>query len=280
MDYEQYKGKLLEVKNSLELTKKFIEKECDRYTVCIKDMHEIGDSRRTELITAVEKKVKEKLSQIDDQIYFISELTHQVEYKQIWQECNNNKNQSESKNNTSGNILPKKEPSYNWSKRISAENNFNNFPSNVAAESKSSSENVAKIDEFTKLISDFMGNLNNNLRYNTLCLSREWSKKLSKYNLIKWKEFDEEKDITLEETNDTPTYYAYEISSKPSYYFLTPADGIGINEILAAQYAYLAFFDFPTEELGAGKKPVVVKPAIVTLKDGIYSFLRKGVLKF
>lgn len=279
MDFERYKGKLLEVKNSLELTERFIEKECDRYTVCIKDMHEIGDSRRTELIEAVEKEIKEKLSQIDAQIYFISELTHQVEYQQIWQKCNNN--QTESKNNKTEDVLPEKEPSYNWSKRMYAENSFNKRSRNVAVESKNSAVNTSGEDEFAKAINAFIEALNNNnLKHNTLCLSREWSKKLSKYNLIKWKEFEEKKEITLDETNDTPTYYAYEISSKPSYYFLTPAYGMAINEFIAVQHAYLAFFDFSTDELGMGKKPVVVKPAIVTLKDGIYSFVRKGILKF
>lgn len=286
MDFIRYNGKLLDIITLLKRMEELVKDECNRYINCVKDMHEIGDPRRIELLAAAEKETKEKISHLEEMITFISELRDQVIYKQIYKELSSNNSTIDNKEINNDEQISKVE---SWSKKEIYANQIKNSKQKTEYNTNSliqpiNKENTKEIRKDNNIFYDkFMNKLinNNNLGHRSLIISREWSKQLSKYNISKWKEFNEANNITLEETDNPPAYYAYVISSKPSYYFLTPADGIAISEYLAVQNAYLAFFDFPNDELGNnGKKPILVKPALVKLEDGVYKFVNKGILKF
>lgn len=281
MNFEEYKGKLSDIKSSLDSLARIKDKEYQNYREFLNNRIDVPLERRQEMIGYLGKMQKEDEKNINNQIAFIELLLDQVYYKKIVEDVLEKLGiQKATQDKTTqlavNNVIQENGVKEDWKNR-----NASMMPQSQDNSSYNTNTNHERI---STICQKFMVNY---FRFEKLQLSvaDEYVEELGNLDYASWLKYEEKEKITLVSTTKPPKYYAYDACNctdkvkKGEYYFLIPATSFGFTETTMVKAAVMTFFDLRNYN-GSNAKPKVIKPACVKKEGDIYRVCEKGILEF
>lgn len=280
LDYEEYKGKLCDIKSSLDSFARIKDREYQKYREFLNNKVEVPMERRQEMIDYLGKMQKEDEENIKNQSAFIDILLEKVCYKEIVEDVLEKLGiQKTIKDNTTSsvnNVINEKNAKGDWQNK------------NVIVRKQSqeiSSNNTDSSHE--KLSLTYQNFMDNNYKYPYLPLSvaDEYAEELGNLNYSSWSTYEKKDRVILVDTKGQPRYYAYDVCKytdqvkEGEYYFLVPAKTLGFTEMTMVKAAIMTFFELRNYN-GTVGKPKVTKPACVQKEGDAYIVREKGILEF
>lgn len=280
MDYEEYKGKLCDIKSSLDSFARIKDSEYQKYREFLNNKIEVPMERRQEMIDYLGKMQKEDEENIKNQSAFIEMLLEKVCYKEIVEDVLEKLGiQKTIKDNTASsvnNVINEKNAKEDWQNK------------DVIMRKQSQEISSYNTDSsYEKLNSTYQNFMVNNSRYPYLPLSvaDEYAEELGNLNYSSWSTYEQKDKVILVETKGQPRYYAYDVCKytntvkEGEYYFLVPAKTLGFTEMMMVKAAIMTFFKLSNYN-GTVGKPKVIKPACVKKEGDSYIVGEKGILEF
>lgn len=280
MDYEEYKGKLCDIKSSLDSFARIKDSEYQKYREFLNNKIEVPMERRQEMIDYLGKMQKEDEENIKNQSAFIEMLLEKVCYKEIVEDVLEKLGiQKTIKDNTTSsvnNVINEKNAKEDWQNK------------DVIMRKQSQEISSYNTDSsYEKLNSTYQNFMVNNSRYPYLPLSvaDEYAEELGNLNYSSWSTYEQKDKVILVETKGQPRYYAYDVCKytnmvkEGEYYFLVPAKTLGFTEMMMVKAAIMTFFKLSNYN-GTVGKPKVIKPACVKKEGDSYIVGEKGILEF
>lgn len=280
MDYEEYKGKLCDIKSSLDSFARIKDSEYQKYREFLNNKIEVPMERRQEMIDYLGKMQKEDEENIKNQSAFIEMLLEKVCYKEIVEDVLEKLGiQKTIKDNTTSsvnNVINEKNAKEDWQNK------------DVIMRKQSQENSSYNTDSsYEKLNSTYQNFMVNNSRYPYLPLSvaDEYAEELGNLNYSSWSTYEQKDKVILVETKGQPRYYAYDVCKytntvkEGEYYFLVPAKTLGFTEMMMVKAAIMTFFKLSNYN-GTVGKPKVIKPACVKKEGDSYIVGEKGILEF
>lgn len=280
MDYEEYKGKLSDIKSSLDSLARIKDKEYQKYREFLNNKIEVPMERRQEMIDYLGKMQKEDEENIKNQIAFIDILFEKVSYQEITEDVLEKLGIQKTIKDTTASavnsVINEKNAKEDWQSK------------NTIMRKKSqgiSSHNIDSNNEkLNPVYQKFMVN-NYKYQYIPLSVADEYAEELGNLNYSSWSNFDKKDMVNLVETKGQPKYYAYDVckytdtANEGEYYFLVPAKNLGFTEMMMVKAAVMTFFELKNYN-GSAVKPKLIKPACVKKEGDIYIVREKGILEF
>ena len=280
LDYEEYKGKLCDIKSSLDSFARIKDSEYQKYREFLNNKIEVPMERRQEMIDYLGKMQKEDEENIKNQSAFIEMLFEKVCYKEIVEDVLEKLGiQKTIKDNTTSsvnNVINEKNAKEDWQNK------------DVIMRKQSQENSSYNTDSsYEKLNSTYQNFMVNNSRYPYLPLSvaDEYAEELGNLNYSSWSTYEQKDKVILVETKGQPRYYAYDVCKytntvkEGEYYFLVPAKTLGFTEMMMVKAAIMTFFKLSNYN-GTVGKPKVIKPACVKKEGDSYIVGEKGILEF
>ena len=280
LDYEEYKGKLCDIKSSLDSFARIKDSEYQKYHEFLNNKIEVPMERRQEMIDYLGKMQKEDEENIKNQSAFIEMLLEKVCYKEIVEDVLEKLGiQKTIKDNTTSsvnNVINEKNAKEDWQNK------------DVIMRKQSQEISSYNTDSsYEKLNSTYQNFMVNNSRYPYLPLSvaDEYAEELGNLNYSSWSTYEQKDKVILVETKGQPRYYAYDVCKytntvkEGEYYFLVPAKTLGFTEMMMVKAAIMTFFKLSNYN-GTVGKPKVIKPACVKKEGDSYIVGEKGILEF
>lgn len=280
MGYEEYKGKLCDIKSSLDSFARIKDSEYQKYREFLNNKIEVPMERRQEMIDYLGKMQKEDEENIKNQSAFIEMLLEKVCYKEIVEDVLEKLGiQKTIKDNTTSsvnNVINEKNAKEDWQNK------------DVIMRKQSQEISSYNTDSsYEKLNSTYQNFMVNNSRYPYLPLSvaDEYAEELGNLNYSSWSTYEQKDKVILVETKGQPRYYAYDVCKytntvkEGEYYFLVPAKTLGFTEMMMVKAAIMTFFKLSNYN-GTVGKPKVIKPACVKKEGDSYIVGEKGILEF
>ena len=280
LDYEEYKGKLCDIKSSLDSFARIKDSEYQKYREFLNNKIEVPMERRQEMIDYLGKMQKEDEENIKNQSAFIEMLLEKVCYKEIVEDVLEKLGiQKTIKDNTTSsvnNVINEKNAKEDWQNK------------DVIMRKQSQEISSYNTDSsYEKLNSTYQNFMVNNSRYPYLPLSvaDEYAEELGNLNYSSWSTYEQKDKVILVETKGQPRYYAYDVCKytntvkEGEYYFLVPAKTLGFTEMMMVKAAIMTFFKLSNYN-GTVGKPKVIKPACVKKEGDSYIVGEKGILEF
>jgi|GEM_PF-1372254 len=280
LDYEEYKGKLCDIKSSLDSFARIKDSEYQKYREFLNNKIEVPMERRQEMIDYLGKMQKEDEENIKNQSAFIEMLLEKVCYKEIVEDVLEKLGiQKTIKDNTASsvnNVINEKNAKEDWQNK------------DVIMRKQSQEISSYNTDSsYEKLNSTYQNFMVNNSRYPYLPLSvaDEYAEELGNLNYSSWSTYEQKDKVILVETKGQPRYYAYDVCKytntvkEGEYYFLVPAKTLGFTEMMMVKAAIMTFFKLSNYN-GTVGKPKVIKPACVKKEGDSYIVGEKGILEF
>lgn len=280
LDYEEYKGKLCDIKSSLDSFARIKDSEYQKYHEFLNNKIEVPMERRQEMIDYLGKMQKEDEENIKNQSAFIEMLLEKVCYKEIVEDVLEKLGiQKTIKNATTSavnSVINEKNAKEDWQNK------------NVIMRKQSQEISSYNTDSsYEKLNSTYQNFMVNNSRYPYLPLSvaDEYAEELGNLNYSSWSTYEQKDKVILVETKGQPRYYAYDVCKytntvkEGEYYFLVPAKTLGFTEMMMVKAAIMTFFKLSNYN-GTVGKPKVIKPACVKKEGDSYIVGEKGILEF
>lgn len=280
MDYEEYKGKLSDIKSSLDSLARIKDKEYQNYREFLNNKIEVPMDRRQEMIDYLGKMQKEDEENIKNQSAFIDILLEKVSYKEITEDVLEKLGtQKTIKDNTTlsvNNVINKKNAKEDWQSK--------NAIMRKESQEISSHNTDSSYEKLNSTYQKFMVN-NYKYQYIPLSVADEYAEELGNLNYSSWLTYEQKDKVILVETKGQPRYYAYDVCKytdqvkEGEYYFLVPAKTLGFTEMMMVKAAIMTFFDLSNYN-GSAVKPKLIKPASVQKEGDAYIVRKKGILEF
>ena len=258
LDYEEYKGKLCDIKSSLDSFARIKDREYQKYREFLNNKAEVPMERRQEMIDYLGKMQKEDEENIKNQSAFIDILLEKVCYKEILEDVLEKLGiQKTIKENT----------------KLAVNNNINE--KNAKGDWQNQNAIVRKQSQEIS---------SNNTDSSHEKLSPTYQE-LGNLNYSSWSTYEKKDKVILVDTKGQPRYYAYDVCKytdhvkEGEYYFLVPAKTLGFTEMTMVKAAIMSFFELRNYN-GTVAKPKVIKPACVKKEGDIYRVCEKGILEF
>lgn len=280
LDYEEYKGKLCDIKSSLDSFARIKDREYQKYREFLNNKVEVPMERRQEMIDYLGKMQKEDEENIKNQSAFIDILLEKVCYKEIVEDVLEKLGiQKTIKDNTTSsvnNVINEKNAKGDWQNKNAI----------VRKQSQEISSNNTD-SSHEKLSLTHQNFIDNNYKYPYLPLSvaDEYAEELGNLNYSSWSTYEKKDRVILVDTKGQPRYYAYDVCKytdqvkEGEYYFLVPAKTLGFTEMTMVKAAIMTFFELRNYN-GTVGKPKVTKPACVQKEGDAYIVREKGILEF
>lgn len=280
LDYEEYKGKLSDIKSSLDSLARIKDKEYQKYREFLNNKIEVPMERRQEMIDYLGKMQKEDEENIKNQIAFIDILFEKVCYQEITEDVLEKlviqKTIKDTTTSAVNSVINEKNTKEDWQSK------------NAIMRKQSQEISSRNTDgSYEKLSSTYQKFMVNNYKYQYIPLSvaDEYAEELGNLNYSSWSNFDKKDKVILVETKGQPRYYAYDVCKytdkvkEEEYYFLKPANSLGFTETTMVKAAVMTFFDLKNYN-GSAIKPKLIKPACVKKEGDRYRVCEKGILEF
>lgn len=287
MDYEEYKGKLLDLKGSIEELKKMQNENYQRYRKFIDDMPGISINKRMEQLEVFNNQYVSMNRRYDVQLAFIEQLIYQVSYREIFDDVlkklgDNGVNVSEkainsqSKNDALSAFQPKYASSQTVPREISNKN-MNNVQG-VSAQKNTESK------FYEKYIPQVLKNYGLSQPDDLLDVCEKFNDDLSNLTLSTWDSYAEKDKISLNKASGNAKYYAYKLPDYDGrFYFAVPTKSVRFADMQIVKGAFLTFFDLPLNEIknSNGVMPKLIRPAVLEKReDGLYYLKEKGKYEY
>ena len=280
MDYEEYKGKLCDIKSSLDSFARIKDSEYQKYREFLNNKIEVPMERRQEMIDYLGKMQKEDEENIKNQSAFIEMLLEKVCYKEIVEDVLEKLGiQKTIKDNTTSsvnNVINEKNAKEDWQNK--------DVIMRKQSQEISSYNTDSSYEKLNSIYQNFMVN-NSRYPYLPLSVADEYAEELGNLNYSSWSTYEQKDKVILVETKGQPRYYAYDICKytntvkEGEYYFLVPAKTLGFTEMMMVKAAIMTFFKLSNYN-GTVGKPKVIKPACVKKEGDSYIVGEKGILEF
>lgn len=280
MDYEEYKGKLCDIKSSLDSFARIKDSEYQKYREFLNNKIEVPMERRQEMIDYLGKMQKEDEENIKNQSAFIEMLLEKVCYKEIVEDVLEKLGiQKTIKDNTTSsvnNVINEKNAKEDWQNK--------DVIMRKQSQENSSYNTDSSYEKLNSIYQNFMVN-NSRYPYLPLSVADEYAEELGNLNYSSWSTYEQKDKVILVETKGQPRYYAYDVCKytntvkEGEYYFLVPAKTLGFTEMMMVKAAIMTFFKLSNYN-GTVGKPKVIKPACVKKEGDSYIVGEKGILEF
>lgn len=280
MDYEEYKGKLCDIKSSLDSFARIKDKEYQKYREFLNNRIDVPLERRQEMIGYLGKMQKEDEENINTQIAFIEHLLDQVYYKKIvedvFEKLGIQKTIKETTKLAVNNNINEKNAKGDWQNK--------NTIVRKQSQEISSNNTDSSHEKLSTTHQNFMVN-NYKYPYLPLSVADEYAEELGNLNYSSWSTYEKKDRVILVDTKGQPRYYAYDVCKytdqvkEGEYYFLVPAKTLGFTEMTMVKAAIMTFFELRNYN-GTVGKPKVTKPACVQKEGDAYIVREKGILEF
>ena len=280
MDYEEYKGKLCDIKSSLDSFARIKDSEYQKYREFLNNKIEVPMERRQEMIDYLGKMQKEDEENIKNQSAFIEMLLEKVCYKEIVEDVLEKLGiQKTIKDNTTSsvnNVINEKNAKEDWQNK--------DVIMRKQSQEISSYNTDSSYEKLNSIYQNFMVN-NSRYPYLPLSVADEYAEELGNLNYSSWSTYEQKDKVILVETKGQPRYYAYDVCKytntvkEGEYYFLVPAKTLGFTEMMMVKAAIMTFFKLSNYN-GTVGKPKVIKPACVKKEGDSYIVGEKGILEF
>lgn len=280
LDYEEYKGKLCDIKSSLDSFARIKDSEYQKYREFLNNKIEVPMERRQEMIDYLGKMQKEDEENIKNQSAFIEMLLEKVCYKEIVEDVLEKLGiQKTIKDNTTSsvnNVINEKNAKEDWQNK--------DVIMRKQSQEISSYNTDSSYEKLNSIYQNFMVN-NSRYPYLPLSVADEYAEELGNLNYSSWSTYEQKDKVILVETKGQPRYYAYDICKytntvkEGEYYFLVPAKTLGFTEMMMVKAAIMTFFKLSNYN-GTVGKPKVIKPACVKKEGDSYIVGEKGILEF
>lgn len=280
LDYEEYKGKLCDIKSSLDSFARIKDREYQKYREFLNNKAEVPMERRQEMIDYLGKMQKEDEENIKNQSAFIDILLEKVCYKEILEDVLEKLGiQKTIKENTKlavNNNINEKNAKGDWQNQ--------NTIVRKQSQAISSNNTDSSHEKLSPTYQNFMVN-NHKYLYIPLSVADEYAEELGNLNYSSWSTYEKKDKVILVDTKGQPRYYAYDVCKytdhvkEGEYYFLVPAKTLGFTEMTMVKAAIMSFFELRNYN-GTVAKPKVIKPACVKKEGDIYRVCEKGILEF
>lgn len=200
MNFEEYKGKLSDIKSSLDSLARIKDKEYQNYREFLNNRIDVPLERRQEMIGYLGKMQKEDEKNINNQIAFIELLLDQVYYKKIVEDVLEKLGiQKATQDKTTqlavNNVIQEKGVKEDWKNR-----NASMMPQSQDNSSYNTNTNHERI---STICQKFMVNY---FRFEKLQLSvaDEYVEELGNLDYASWLKYEEKEKITLVSTTKPP----------------------------------------------------------------------------
>lgn len=280
LDYEEYKGKLCDIKSSLDSFARIKDSEYQKYREFLNNKIEVPMERRQEMIDYLGKMQKEDEENIKNQSAFIEMLLEKVCYKEIVEDVLEKLGiQKTIKDNTTSsvnNVINEKNAKEDWQNK--------DVIMRKQSQEISSYNTDSSYEKLNSIYQNFMVN-NSRYPYLPLSVADEYAEELGNLNYSSWSTYEQKDKVILVETKGQPRYYAYDVCKytntvkEGEYYFLVPAKTLGFTEMMMVKAAIMTFFKLSNYN-GTVGKPKVIKPACVKKEGDSYIVGEKGILEF
>lgn len=280
LDYEEYKGKLCDIKSSLDSFARIKDKEYQKYREFLNNRIDVPLERRQEMIAYLGKMQKEDEKNINNQIAFIELLLDQVYYKKIvedvFEKLGIQKTTKETTKLAENNNINEKNAKGDWQNK--------NAIVRKQSQEISSNNTDSSHEKLSTTHQNFMVN-NYKYPYLPLSVADEYAEELGNLNYSSWSTYEKKDRVILVDTKGQPRYYAYDVCKytdqvkEGEYYFLVPAKTLGFTEMTMVKAAIMTFFELRNYN-GTVGKPKVTKPACVQKEGDAYIVREKGILEF
>lgn len=280
LDYEEYKGKLCDIKSSLDSFARIKDKEYQKYREFLNNRIDVPLERRQEMIGYLGKMQKEDEKNINIQIAFIELLLDQVYYKKIvedvFEKLGIQKTIKETTKLAVNNNINEKNAKGDWQNK--------NTIVRKQSQEISSNNTDSSHEKLSTTHQNFMVN-NYKYPYLPLSVADEYAEELGNLNYSSWSTYEKKDRVILVDTKGQPRYYAYDVCKytdqvkEGEYYFLVPAKTLGFTEMTMVKAAIMTFFELRNYN-GTVGKPKVTKPACVQKEGDAYIVREKGILEF
>lgn len=281
MNYEEYKGKLLDIKASLDELYGLQKEKYQSYRNFIDTISEINFNTKLAQIEVLNKQFINNKERYTSQSAFLEELIDMVKYQELTEDI---------LKRVSNGITNKQSESKVSNNTLLSKNSFTQYPSNEKKEdiNKATSSNVStgvvESAFYEKYISRFLAAYKTASADCYLDVYKKYVDELSNYNLSTWNNFPDKNDISLADTQGNAKYYAFSLSKNDNkYFFAVPAKAVRFSEMQIVQGAFLTFFDLPLDDIAksGGVMPNLVRPAVLEKKeDGLYYLKEKGKYQY
>ena len=280
LDYEEYKGKLSDIKSSLDSLARIKDKEYQKYREFLNNKIEVPMERRQEMIDYLGKMQKEDEENIKNQIAFIDILFEKVCYQEITEDVLEKlvirKTIKDTTTSAVNSVINEKNTKEDWQSK--------NAIMRKQSQEISSQNTDGSYEKLSSTYQKFMVN-NYKYQYIPLSVADEYAEELGNLNYSSWSTFEKKDKVNLVETKGQPRYYAYDVCKytntvkEEEYYFLKPANSLGFTETTMVKAAVMTFFDLKNYN-GSAIKPKLIKPACVKKEGDRYRVCEKGILEF
>lgn len=280
LDYEEYKGKLCDIKSSLDSFARIKDSEYQKYREFLNNKIEVPMERRQEMIDYLGKMQKEDEENIKNQSAFIDILLEKVCYKEIIEDVLEKlgiqKTIKDATTSDVNSVINEKNAKEDWQNK--------NVIMRKQSQEISSHNTDCSYEKLSSTYQKFMVN-NSRFPYIPLSVADEYAEELGNLNYSSWSTFEKKDKVNLVETKGQPRYYAYDVCKytntvkEGEYYFLRPANSLGFTEMMLVKVAVMTFFDLRNYN-GSDVKPKLIKPACVKKEGDIYIVREKGILEF
>lgn len=288
MEYEIYKNKLLDIKNSLEELKQLLENRNSRYIDTINEIYDMGDNEKYEIIRFAENKTSRRVTEIRNQICDLDDFMEKAIYKNIFVDSAQNAQKVSPGYNEE---VVKVEDKHTNKFKSEKEMKTSSLDSNIICNSENSDIYQGFNDDQKREIEKFIdAYVHNKLatyygEEYKLSVVDECAKELSKRNIDDWDNIENKDRIALHDTQNTnQAYYAYKIKGcRNELYFAIPASGQKFTPPLVVRNAFLTYFELPRKDIGSsGRIPKLIRPAVLIKENNEYRLYgeHKGLLKF
>lgn len=280
MDYEEYKGKLCDIKSSLDSFARIKDSEYQKYREFLNNKIEVPMERRQEMIDYLGKMQKEDEENIKNQSAFIDILLEKVCYKEIIEDVLEKlgiqKTIKDATTSDVNSVINEKNAKEDWQNK--------NVIMRKQSQEISSHNTDCSYEKLSSTYQKFMVN-NSRFPYIPLSVADEYAEELGNLNYSSWSTFEKKDKVILVETKGQPRYYAYDVCKytntvkEGEYYFLKPANSLGFTEMMLVKVAVMTFFDLRNYN-DSDVKPKLIKPACVKKEGDSYIVGEKGILEF
>lgn len=280
LDYEEYKGKLCDIKSSLDSFARIKDSEYQKYREFLNNKIEVPMERRQEMIDYLGKMQKEDEENIKNQSAFIDILLEKVCYKEIVEDVLEKLGiQKTIKNATTSavnSVINEKNAKEDWQTQ--------NAIMRKESQEISSHNTDSSYEKLNSTYQKFMVN-NYKYQYIQLSVADEYAEELGNLNYSSWSTYEQKDKVILVETKGQPRYYAYDVCKytdqvkEGEYYFLVPAKNLGFTEMMMVKAAVMTFFELKNYN-GSAVKHKLIKPACVQKEGDAYIVRKKGILEF
>lgn len=298
MNYDEYRGKLLDLKTSVEELKRIQNENCQKYRTFIDKMSGLPSNKRTEQLEIFNNHSINLSRHYDVQISFIEELIDRLRYNEIFTDVLTEleksgviKQESKVLNKDNTNTRVNSSMSSDFHPKYNSSNM--NMQESVAQKTNGSilkdnhekqNTNQNKMNNpYEKYINEFLDRYSSEPADYLLDVYDDFARELSNYTLATWNNYSQKDNISLTQALGNAKYYAYKLPNQDRYYFAVPARSVRFSEMQIITGAFLTFFDLPLDDIvnSCGVMPKLVRPAVLEKReDGLYYVKEKGKYQY